>query len=73
MSNGTSCAPSGFPCGFHDFVEPSIALLLNEVGSVADCLLHEFHDIGFHLVDVSRRIVFVLAPIFDPDTELIRS
>ena len=45
------------PKEFRGFVEPGVALLLNHVGSVGDCLLHELHHVGFGLENVTRRVV----------------
>ena len=41
---------------FRGFVQPNVALLLNQVSSVRDCLLSEIHHVGFRLVNVSRWV-----------------
>jgi len=45
------------PEEFRCFVQSRIALLLNDLRSVRDGLLHELHDFGLGLESVARRIV----------------
>src|SRR4029077_21200790 len=42
---------------FRRIVQPRVALLLNHLRSVRDGLLHELHDVGLGLENVTRRIV----------------
>ena len=39
------------PLKFRRFVQPRVALLLNQVRAIRDCLLQQLHNIGFGLVD----------------------
>jgi hypothetical protein len=45
------------PQQFRCIIQPRIALLLNQLRSVRNSLLHELHLIGLGLENVSRRIV----------------
>jgi hypothetical protein len=56
----TSLFPNG---NFVVLSSPASPLLLNQVGSVRDCLLNQIHHVGFRLVNVSRRVYHVLAEV----------
>jgi len=60
---------------FRRFFQSRVALLLNQVRSVRDCLLNQIHHVGFRLVNVSRRVYQVLAEVradVGPETVRIR-
>ena len=49
------------PRMLRNFVQPRVARLLNQVCSVRHGLPNQFHHVGFRLVKVARRVVFVLS------------
>jgi hypothetical protein len=60
---------------FRRFFQSRVALLLNQVRSVRDCLLNQIHHVNLRLGNVSRRVYHVLAqgrPDVRPETVRIR-
>src|SRR5882762_4648134 len=53
----------GFPRKWRGFVQAGIAMLFDHGRAVGDGLMDEFHYIGFSLVNVARRVVFVFAKV----------